>query len=306
MNKELLQTKIIEKKREKSFNKFKAKAWTIHSLILVISYYLLSNIIPTIGDRNYHIQVMVFGLIISLLLIGSAYMIRAVYSNIPSKGEILFYNDYLLFVNGKNKVEIRLDDLSKFNFHVDNDQYSLEISNDGKVVVFQLDIIFQHEKEKLNEIIDCWKENSIEVNVLIGQKPTNHLIQQKNRTSNISFEYSKINFTKFKIRIIPSVPFYASSTIPFNFHTKKELHNLVKASFENLGWLITYEDNNNIHGITDAIIISIGDDIIVRFEDNCFVITSCNKGTNLFTIGSKQIISSLLEEMTNLSNDMKL
>lgn len=302
MKKELFETKIIDKEKEKRFRKIKQKDLTIHGIIATIFFTFVSSDISDSLFGSFRTKWIVMGMILTVFLIGSVYMIVTVYIKTPSIGKIIFFNDSLSFVIEKQKTDIQLLELIQVDFYIENDNYSIEIRYFEKAAVFAMDIIFEKEKEQLQEIINIWKEKGFKIKVHSKFNPALDSIKNKlieHKTS----ENSRINLTKYKVKIRMGNPPFAISTIPYNSHPKEELFALIYKCFEFSGWEIKDYYENGIVGLTDPIIKTFGDYFTVVFNEDCFVLRSENVQGGLFSFGSKNSVSVFLENMTILSNE---
>ncbi|PKP03665.1 MAG: hypothetical protein CVU11_07310 [Bacteroidetes bacterium HGW-Bacteroidetes-6] len=302
MKQELFETKIIDKENEKKFKKIKQKYLTIHGIISSLVFIVVFSDISDSLFGSFRTKYLVMGLILTVFLIGSVYMFVTVYVKTPSLGKIIFFNNSLSFAIEKRKTDIQILELKQVDFYIDKDNYSIEISYFEKAAVFAMDIIFEKEKEQLQEVINIWKEKGFKIKVHSKFNPAidsikNKLIEHKTPES------SRINLTKHKVKIRMGNPPFAISTIPYNSHPKEELFALTYKCFEFSGWGISEYYENGIIGLTDPIIKAFGDYFTVVFNEDCFVLRSENVNGGLLSFGSKNSVSVFLENMTILSNE---
>lgn len=303
MRKEAFESNIIDTAKVESFNKLKQKTGIIHTVIGIVVFWLLNYSISNNIFSSLHTSWMVMGAILSIFLVGSAFIVVAVYVKTPSKGKLICHKDFISFINGKETIDIKIIDLSNLEFYFDNDLFKVCFNYKSKLTCFKLDIIFQKEKEELKEVISDWKKNGFNIKVNINQSFKERFNQKMRQKPSISFESSRINFTKNIIKIQPRFPFYAATTIPYNLISKKELYYLSMICVESLGWRITISDSNEITVLTEPIFTYMGDVLSIKFYEKKLIVTSRNKRKGLFSLGSKILINNFLENLTILSND---
>jgi hypothetical protein len=303
MKKEAFESNIIDSEKVESFNKLKRKTGIIHGVIGIVVFWLFNFSISNNIFSSLHTTWIVMGAILSIFLVGSAFIVVSIYIKTPTKGKLICHQDSISFVMGEETIDINIQDLSNLEFYFDHNICKVCFNYKSKLTCFKLDIIFHKEKEELKRVISDWKKNGFNIKVIINQSFKESFNQKKSKISTDSYESNRINFTKYNVYIQPRFPFYASTTIPYNLNSKKELYNLSMICIESLGWRITFSDSNEITVLTEPVFTYMGDVLSIKFYDKKLIVTSRNKRRGLFSLGSKLLINNFLGNLTILSND---
>ena len=303
MREHAFETNIIDTSKVKSFSRLKRMISVIHAFVAVVVYFLFYYCISNNIFSSLHTTWIVMGAILSIFLVGSAFMVVGVYIKTPSIGKLICHKEYISFVVGKETVDIKIIDLSNLEFYLNNDINKVCFNYKSKLRCFKLDIVFQKEKEELKELISDWKKHGFKIKLTINQSFKEIFNKKLTKKPSVSYESSRINFTKYRIKIKPRFPFPATTTIPYNLNSKQELYYLSIICIESLGWKNTFSDSNEIIALTDPVFANMGDDFLIKFYDKKLIISSRNMRKGLFSLGSKTLINSFLQNLTILSND---
>lgn len=298
INDELLHLRIINSEKKENWKKSKLKVGKIHSLILGL--FILG---VCLNDSIFQIPFPIIGVIMLFLSIGSALLIAFVYIKGPSKGRLLFYEDYFTILNKKTKYLVKISELAKVNFYFEDNKYSLGIIKKDGESIWELDIVFGHEKQKLNEIIDKWKNKGFLVEVIHSQASTTKTLHFEKFIDETSNSKNNFDFTKFKIKIYPGLTFKVKSKIPLTKLSSKELIVIASESFEYNAWPIIKLKENRIESITDNIFPFLANRIMIDFIDNFMIISVEDYRKGIIPLGAKNQIRILLETMTLLGNN---
>lgn len=166
MNNEAFEASIIDTEKNKKHKAFKIKAGTIHAIVigilaLIVRLGVFEMLIPNLDTR-----IVVGYSTFVLFLFLSIAMILLVYVKTPFKGTLRFHEDHILLKLGKEVTEINLVNLENITFNIINSNYSINFKHYGELKSFKIDIIFQTEKEELNNIIEIWKQNGHDVKII--------------------------------------------------------------------------------------------------------------------------------------------
>ncbi|OQA84946.1 MAG: hypothetical protein BWY27_01371 [Bacteroidetes bacterium ADurb.Bin234] len=300
MVKSLLETKIIDPEKGESFNKFKAKVGTVHAIIIGILFIGMYSRNSESLFEKLNFPIFISATLILILAIGSAFLIAFVYLKVPSKGKLQFYEDFLI-LKIKNEIStIKIAELSKLNFYIDGGKYFIGIIKNKNESILEIDIIFQSEKQIINEIVENWSEKGFQVKIINNQE-LSRKARLKKKTSN---EDLRCDFSKYKVKIQPGLPFKAKAVIPYDKISKKVLFILSIESIESLNWAITCYYSDDIRGSTDSAFQSFGNSYLILFKDELMVMTCEDNGRGLFPIGAKKNIRDFLSKMSELSNEL--
>lgn len=306
MKKSFLETKIIDPERTNSFNKFKAKVGTIHAIIFGIFFIGMHSRGSESLFEKLNLPFLVIGIFIAILAIGSVFLIAFVYVKVPSKGELQFYEDYLIFKVKKESSTIKIAELSKMNFYIEGGKYFIGIAKNKKESILEIDIVFQSEKKIINEIIENWSEKGFQVEIRNNDELIRKARLKKKSTIKSSNKDLKYDFSKFKVKIQPGLPFKAKTIIPYDKISKKALFVLSTEIIENLNWALIDCYSDGIRGVTESAIKIFGNSFLILFKDEFMVMTCEDNGRALFPIGAKEHIRSFLTTMSELSNELDL
>ncbi len=223
MKEPLLETKIIDSEKIDSFNQFKAKVGAIHAAFFGILYIGMYSWGGESLFEKLNVPILIWVIFIAILAIGSAYLIAFVYVKVPSKGELQFYEDYLVYKVKKESSTINLSELSKIHFYIKEGKYSIGIVQNNKESILETDIVFQSEKKILYKLIEDWLEKGFLVEV-INIDDISRKVRLKKKTitypSNSDLRY---DFSKYKVKLEPGLPFKAKTVIPYDKVSKKAL-----------------------------------------------------------------------------------
>lgn len=304
MEKSLLETKIIDSNKIKSFNKFKEKVGSIHAIIIgIFCFGMYSRNYESLFER-LNVPFLIIGLFILILAIGSALLVIFVYVRVPAKGELHFFEDCLIFKVKNESNIIRIAELSKLNFYFDENKSFIGITKNIEESVFEIDIVFQSEKKIINEFVKKWSEKGFQVKIKNkGEHFRKSLLKEKSliKTSNADLRY---DFSKYKVKLQPGLPFKAKTIIPYDKVSKKALFVLSIEIIENLNWTVISYYQDCIDAVTDSIILIFGDSFSIIFKEEFMIITCENIDNSLFPIGAKGNIRSFLTALSELSNEL--
>jgi len=304
MEKSLLETKIIDSKRIKSFNKFKEKVGSIHAIIIgIFCFGMYSRSTESLFER-LNVPFLIIGLFILILAIGSALLVTFVYVRVPAKGKLHFFEDCLIFkVNNESNI-IRIAELSKLNFYFEENKSFIGLTKKVKESVFEIDIVFQSEKNIINELVETWLEKGFQVKIRnkVEHSRKSWLKEKASiKRSNADLRY---DFLKYKVKIQPGIPFKAKTIIPYDKMSKKVLFILSIESIENLNWGVIDYYLDGIRGVTDTVFLLFGNSFLILFKEEFMIITCEDGGNGLFPIGAKETIRSFLKALSELSNEL--
>lgn len=304
MKKTLLETKIIDPKKIESFNKFKAKVGSIHAIILGIFFIGIKSQNSESLFEESNDTLLLVAILIAILTIGSALLVAFIYVKVPSKGELHFFEDCLIFKVKKKSSTIKISELSKLNFYIEGGKYLIGILNNKKESILEIDIVFQTEKKILNEVVENWKEKGFQVEII-----NNDELSRKTRLKKIvSIKKSnadyRFDFLKYKVKIQPGLPFKAKTIIPYDKMSKRVLFILSLESIEKLNWGVIEYCLDGIRGVTDCNFQLFGNSFLILFKEEFMIITCQDGGSGLFPIGAKEYIRSFLTTLSELSNEL--
>lgn len=306
MEKSLLETKIINSERTNSFNKFKAKVGTIHAIVIGIFFIGVQSRGSESLFEKLNLPFLVIGIFTAILAIGSVFLIAFVYVKVPSKGELLFYEDFLVFKAKKESSTIKIAELSKINFYIEGGKYLIGFTKNKKESILEIDIVFQSEKKIINEIVENWSKKGFQVEIRNNDELLRKARLKKKdpiKTSNANLRF---DFSKYKVKIQPGLSFKAKTVIPYGKISKKALFVLSTEIIENLNWTLIDYYSDGIRGVTESAFKIFGNSILILFKDEFMVMTCEDYGGALFPIGAKEHIRSFLTSLSELSNELDL
>lgn len=306
MEKSLLETKIIDPEKVNSFNKLKAKVGTIHAIIIGILFIGMHSRNSESLFEKLNIPFLIVAILIAIIAIGSALLIAFVYVRVPSKGELHFYEDFLIFKVKKESSTIKIAELSKVNFYIERDKYFIGILKNRKESILEIDIVFQSEKKKISEIVENWSGKGFQVEIINNDELTRKARLKKKVSIKTSNSDLKHDFLKYKVKIQPGLPFKAKTIIPYDKISKKALFILSTESIENLNWAVSDYYSESISGVTDGAFQLFGNSFLILFKDELMVMTCEDNGKGLIPIGAKEHIRGFLTSMSELSNEVDL
>jgi hypothetical protein len=166
MEKELLQTKLINQKKN---TKQKRVAFNVLQIlgafltILIISTYSRGSMEPLYIQLKFPVFLIVLIYLIPAIL---AVILLILYVNKPASGHLLFYDEHIDFKIKNSIKKINISELTKLTFSNNEDRYSIGLINNNQKIFYEIDIIFQHEKEIINSLVQKWKDKGYNVDII--------------------------------------------------------------------------------------------------------------------------------------------
>ncbi len=306
MKEPLLETKIIDSENIDSFSKFKAKVGAIHAALFGIFYILISSWGGESLFEKLNLPILILGFFIAILAIGSVFLIAFVYVKVPSKGELQFFEDFLIYKVKKESRTIKLSRLSKINFYIKEGKYSIGIVQNNKESILETDIVFQSEKKILYKLIEDWLEKGFPVEIINIDDLSRKARLKKKAIIHPANSGLRYDFTKYKIKIEPGLPFKAKTEIQYEKVSKKALFVLSLEIIEQNNWTLHGYDADGIRGVTESVFEIFGHSFLILFEHKFMVLTCEDNGGGVFPIGAKKDIRNFLTTMSELSNELDL
>lgn len=306
MEKSILEIKIIDPEKIESFNKFKAKVGTIHAIIIGILFIGMNSRNSESLFEKLNIPFFIVAILIAIIAIGSALLVAFVYVKVPSKGELQFYEDCLIFKVKKKSSTIKISELTKLNFYIEGGKYLIGVLKNKKESILEIDIVFQSEKKIINEVVENWIEKGFQVEIINNDELSRKTRLKKKvsiKTSNLDLRY---DFLKYKVKLQPGLPFKAKTIIPYDKMSKKALFILSIESIENLDWGVIDYSLDGIRGVTESAFQLFGNSFFIIFKEEFMIISCEDSGNGLIPMGAKEHIRSFLTTLTELSNELDI
>ncbi|GEM_PF-4862069 len=157
MNSEDLTFNIIDRQKRDSTSRLRKVISIVTISIALLIFYLPDIKVDSVEPIIFKgLMIMVAALIVPL---GFSFAFK-----VPRKGQVTFLSDSILAQIGKTKLEIPLKEESKitfYSFKKIESAYFIEIEIKGKMLLFELDIVFVKEKVALDSIKGLWKKQGI-------------------------------------------------------------------------------------------------------------------------------------------------
>lgn len=306
MVKALLELKILDPEKIKSYNKLKKKVASIHinfALILFFSMYSKHSTKSIVELLNVPLIIPV--ILIGVLAIVTTYLIAFFYIKVPSQGSIEFHKASLFFKFNNEHVTINLGDLLKLIVYINNESYYIGIQKNDTESIYEIDLIFRNDKILFFEIINDWSIKGLEVEIK-SDKISPSLSKFNNLSPYCDTRPKSIQeLSNYKIKIQGGILFKAKTNIPYDKFSKEYLFILALESLKNLDWGLEALYPDLIYGVTDKAFKYLGYTILISFSEKEMSLTCEEYGDSIFAIGLKVQIKTFLTTMSELIGELE-